>query len=302
MSTHFRRLLTALLIVMALVTMLPGQALAGGSIGPRQMMIFYYDAINSGNYALAYQQWVNPPQTYAQFVAGYADTVSVNMYFGGFQAAGPGRLDGRMPSILVGTHSDGSQVAYSGCYDLRYNGGGTGISQWSVLGGSFTPMAFIPAYGARDDGGIGDLLGGINCLDRYNPDGSYQFAQGMLIDYFDAINRGKFQQAYSYWANPQQNFQDFANGWMTTVETVAFYGNYQASGSLNTAEGGRVPVMLMGYHTDGSLVAYQGCIGVNYNIAATPHWRIWNAYLSPVAFAATPTAAQVTAALSASCY
>ncbi len=302
MRYHFRRLLTVALIVMALVTILPGQALAGGSLGPRQMMIAYYDAINSGNYLFAYQQWVNPPQTYAQFVAGYANTVSVTTYFGGFQAAGPGRLDGRMAGILVGTHRDGSQVAYSGCYDLRYNASGTGIAQWSILGGNFTPLSFIPAYGARDDGGIGDMLGGINCLDRYNVDGSYRSVQNMLVDYFDAINRGKYQQAYNFWANPPQTYLDFANGWMTTIETVAFYGNYQVTSSMNAAEGGRVPVMLMGYHTDGSQVAYQGCIGVSFNYAAVPQWRIWNAYLSPVAFTTTPTAAQVTAALNAACY
>jgi ABC-type glutathione transport system ATPase component len=55
-------------------------------------------------------------------------------------------------------------------------------------------------------------------------------------------------------------------------------------------------------NTDGSQVAYQGCIGVSFTYAAVPQWRIWNAYLSPVAFTTTPTAVQVTAALNAACY
>jgi hypothetical protein len=301
MLYHFRRWMAAALIVMALVTVMPGHALAGGSIGARQMLIAYYDAINTGDYSLAYQQWVNPPQTYADFVAGYADTVSVNAYFGGFQAYGPG-VTGGVAGILVGTHRDGSQVAYSGCYDLAYNGSGTGFGQWSILGGNFTPLSFIPAYTAQGDGGIGDLLGEINCVNRTNADGSYTTPQNMLVDYFDSINRGKYQRAYSFWANPQQTYLDFANGWMTTMETVMFYGYYQYGGNPAAAEVGRVPVVLMGYHTDGSQVAYQGCIGVNYNRLASPQWRIWDAYLTPMAFSITPTDAQITAALSAACY
>lgn len=303
MANRLRRLSVALLIALFLVvTLAPGRVLAGGSIGPRQMLITYYDQINMGNYMAAYQRWVVPPHAYGNFVAGYADTASVTVYFGGFQASAPGGTDGRVPGILISTHWDGTQTAYSGCYAVRYNDDATGFGQWSITGGAFNRMSFVPISGARDDGGIGDLLGNIQCLSRYNADGSYTTVQNMLVDYFDAINRGKYERAYSFWANPRQNFQDFANGWMTTIETVMFYGNYQSSRNPVSAETGRVPVVLMGYHTDGSLVAYQGCIGVNYNTAAAPQWRIWDAYLSPLAFTATPSDAQVAAALNASCY
>jgi hypothetical protein len=41
---------------------------------------------------------------------------------------------------------------------------------------------------------------------------------------------------------------------------------------------------------------------VNYNTAAAPQWRIWDAYLSPMAFTATPSDAQIAVALNALCY
>jgi hypothetical protein len=302
MPYRLRRLLTAVLFTLALaVTVVPGHTLAGGSIGPRQMLAEYYNQINFRNYGVAYQQWVNPPQTYASFVAGYADTASVTTYFGGFQAFGPGRVDGRVAGILVGAHWDGSQVAYSGCYDVRYNDNVSGFGQWTITGGNFTPMSYVPLSGAQDDGGISQILGGINCLTRTNADGSYTTVQSMLVDYFDSINRGDFGRAYGFWANPQQTYQEFVDGWATTVETVMFYGNYWYGGNFYAAETGRVPVVLMGYHTDGSLAAYQGCIGVNY-ASVVPQWRIWNAYLTPMVFTTTPDDAAITAALYAACY
>jgi len=307
MPNRFRRLLTAGLLMLALVTaLLPSNALAGGSVGARQMLILYYDQINVANYPAAYAQWINPPQTYQQFVAGYADTLSVTPYFGGFQALAPGSLDGRVAGVLVGSHRDGTQVAYSGCYDVRYNDTATGTAQWLILGGNFTPLPYIPISGVRDDGGIGALLGSIACLPRTNPDGTYVTVQYMLVDYIDAVNRGDFVRAYGFWdaQSPiRQSYDQFVNGWTTTVETVLFYGNYQYSGTTRAAEIGRVPVVMMGYHTDGSLVAYQGCLGVTLPGGPTAgQWRLWNAYLAPMVFATTPSDTQIATALSASCY
>ena len=307
MSYRIGRLLTAgLITLMLIMAVLPSNALAGGSMGARQMLIFYYDLINARDYANAYARWVNPPQTYAQFVAGYADTATITTYFGGFQSFGTGRIEGRVAGILVGTHWNGTQTAYSGCYDVRYNDDATGIGQWSILGGNFTPMAYVPISGARDDGGISALLGSINCLPRYNPDGSYVAVQYMLSDYVDAVNRGDWARAYAFWdvQSPiRQTYEQFVNGWTTTVETVLFYGNYQFSGTTRAAEVGRIPVVMMGYHTDGSLAAYQGCIGVYFDPGTMPsQWRIWNAYLAPMVLVTTPTDAQIAGALNAACY
>ena len=58
-----------------------------------------------------------------------------------------------------------------------------------------------------------------------------------------------------------------------------------------------VPVVLLGYHTDGSLVAFQGHIIVRY----TTNWSIQGAELKPLPFAVTPARLAISQALSAPC-
>jgi hypothetical protein len=124
MPLYARRWIAAVMIVALLgLFAAPLHVLAGGNVGPRAMLVSYYQLINTRNYAAAYQQWTNPPQTYAQFVAGYADTTRVDAFFGGLQAGAIGHVGGSVPGVLIGYHTDGSVVAYSGCYNLGYKRG-----------------------------------------------------------------------------------------------------------------------------------------------------------------------------------
>jgi len=297
MQTLMRRVTALLLITMILIGVAaPGRALAGGNIGPREMLTLYYDNINARQYESAFNQWINPPDTYANFVAGYADTSFVSAYFGGFQPGYIGGIQGRVPGVLIGYHTDGGTVAYSGCYELAYNPGTTGIIQWRIADGNFQPMGYVPTENA-----IPQVLDR-SCYTNYLADGVYTSAQAMLVDYFSAVNRGDYVAAYSLWTQPRQTYDAFVAGWATTTETVMFYGAYQFSGTYNAAESGRVPVVLLGYHTDGSMEAYQGCIGVSYSAYATVRWSLWNAYLQPLPYTVTPDFASITAVLSASCY
>ncbi|MCD4684474.1 MAG: hypothetical protein K8S97_00870, partial [Anaerolineae bacterium] len=125
---------TAITIVGALGSTTP--AAAGGNSGPQAMLTaYYYNHINQRDYWTAYQQWDQHPQTYAQFVAGYAETSFVLAYFGAYQARGPHLLEGSVPGVLIGSHADGTQIAYAGCYTVRYNPDGTGIAQWKITDG-----------------------------------------------------------------------------------------------------------------------------------------------------------------------
>jgi hypothetical protein len=146
MQTRLHRRLIATLLVTLLIAaaITPGRALAGGNLGARAMLIGYYDLINARDYLTAYRQWEAPMQTYDNFVAGYADTTFVSAYFGGFQAMQPGSLVGRVPGVLIGYHTNGSATAYRGCYGVRYRPESTGIGQWTITEGSFTPMSYIP--------------------------------------------------------------------------------------------------------------------------------------------------------------
>jgi len=298
MRISVRRWMAALMVV-ALLGLLaaPGYVLAGGNVGPRAMLVSYNQLVNARNYAAAYQQWVNPPQTYAQFVAGYADTARVDAYFGGLQAGAIGQVGGSVPGVLIGYHTDGSVVAYSGCYDLAYNPAATGMAVWTITGASFNPLGYVPAATQ-----IQPLLLSLYCYPHFSPPGSYDSVQQLLVDYFSRVNAGDYQTAYNFWLNPSQTYAQFVAGWSDTTETVLFYGSYWFNGRFNVFETGRVPVVLIGYHTDGGVVTYQGCLGLNFNPQSPRAWSIVASYVQPMLYNAQPPVAAITAALAAPCY
>ncbi len=301
MHTTFRRL-GALILVVALALGVGGvqPAAAGGNVGPRAMLqAYYYNYINPRDFGAAYQQWINPPQTYASFVAGYNDTSFVTAYFGGYQAGPTGTQEGAVPGILIGHHYDGGQVAYQGCYTVRFNPAESGLRQWLIVDGDFSALTYVPTEQA--------IYGGLLDIECYpyrklSSGQGYYNVQGLLSDYFEAINNLDFAYAYGLWANPQQTYDQFVTGWQDTSETVAFYGTYQFSGTYGAAEAGRVPVVLLGYHTDGSLVGYNGCIGLSFDAGIPRHWSIYNAYLQPYPAGTVPSTAMINAALNTSCY
>ncbi len=298
MLRHARRVVIVGLLAALLLAMVPAHVSAAGPIGPRAMLYAYYDLINARNYWPAYQQWINPSQTYADFVSGYGDTSFVRAYFGGFQAGWARSTEGRVPGILIGYRTNGTVVAFSGCYDVRYNPGGSGMAQWLITDGNFTEMAAVPVSEAV----IWQQTLDMWCYSPPAVPGSYASVQQMLVDYFEAVNRGDYADAYALWANPVQTYADFVNGWLDTTETVMFYGAYQFGGVFGSAETGRVPVVLLGYHVDGSLVAFQGCLGVNYNTALARRWSLWAAYLQPLPFTLTPDTYAISLALNTPCY
>jgi hypothetical protein len=289
----------AIVMIVALLGLLaaPGHVLAGGNVGPRAMLVSYYQLINTRNYAAAYQQWVNPPQTYAQFVGGYADTTRVDAYFGGLQAGAIGQVGGSVPGVLIGYHTNGSVVAYSGCYDLAYNPAVSGMAVWTITGATFNPLGYVPAATQ-----IQPLLLSLYCYPRFSPARSYDSVQQLLVDYFSAVNDGDYATAYGFWMNPSQTYAQFVAGWSDTTETVMFYGSYWFSGRFNVLETGRVPVVLIGYHSDGSVVSYQGCLGLGFSAQLQRPWSLVASYVQPMPYNAPPPVAAITAALSAPCY
>ena len=136
-------------------------------------LIHYYSLINGHNYPAAYAQWLQPlpgPKPngapaqdyrlpYADFVAGYADTVYAFAYLGAFDeqgaSAGHGYLDGFIPAVLIGAHSDGSVAAYRGCYVLGLLPDG----QLGIVSGTFQP---IPAPYTLNGSSISNYLH-VNC-------------------------------------------------------------------------------------------------------------------------------------------
>jgi hypothetical protein len=292
----YRLVAVAVIAALAAVLAAPAAVSAGGNVSPRGLLETYYSFINSRNYAVAYNQWSNPPQTYESFVAGYADTVRVDAYFGGFQPGGAGALVGAVPGVLIGYRADGSVAAFDGCYELAYTGAASGIGQWAITGADFAPLPVVPSPEM-----IAPFLN-VNCYPHVTPEGTYTTVQQLLVAYYNAINRRDFTTAYSLWMNPPQTYESFAAGFADTTDAVLFYGNYQWSGQNNTLEAGRIPAVVFGYRTDGSLGVYRGCFRVSYSPLVPQRWSILGANLTPVAYTGIPDAASLQLALGASCY
>ena len=289
------RLGVLFIAITLIAALLPsGIALAGGNVGPRQMLIAYYSDINDHQYQVTYAQWVTPPSTYEEFVAGYANTSRVDAHFGGFQAAYNDRTVGSVPAVLYGYHYDGSAAAYAGCYHLQYNPASSGVALWQITGADIQPLGYIP-----DNDTLQSLLD-ISCYGSL--DNGYPSVYRFLVDYYTQINLDQYWDAYNFWVTPSQSYTDFYNGWADTIETVMFYGVYQWGRSYVSNEAGRVPVVLIGYHIDGSTVAYQGCFSLAFHTGQAEQWGILGANLTPMIYDFTPQFWQIEQALTAACY
>ncbi len=296
--------LLRLILLFAIITLIGGgllpaeraQAQPGVYVSPRGMMLNYFNAINTRNYAAAYSQWLYPFQTYQAFVSGYADTNTVVGYFGGFQPSAAFSFDGGLPSVLLGMRTNGTTVAYTGCYYLSYTGGVTPETTWKISTANIRPLAAVPS--SQD---INTLLA-TRCYPRYSTSG-YDVAQQIITDYYDAINRSDFLTAYNLWTTPIQSYADFVAGFSDTSDVVAFYGSYQFSGNYNSNDTGRIPVVLFGYHKDGGLAAYTGCFILGYSATRTYGWSISGARLSALNFVGVlPDQATILNALRTPCY
>jgi len=88
---------------------------------PADLLASFYNAISRREYARAYGYWENPPSSYEQFVAGYADTAAVQLLIApptNFQGAAGSSFVG-IPIALIATRADGSQQLFAGCYTAR---------------------------------------------------------------------------------------------------------------------------------------------------------------------------------------
>jgi hypothetical protein len=272
--TYSRSVLLIITTFISLTTTIP--VFAGGSLSPRDTMLNYYSEINQGHYQLAYQQWLQPSQTYDEFVNGYSNTSHVDAYFGGFRAdytADPKTeidvLHGQIPGVLVGTHLDGTTVVYSGCYTLIYDG--LLPTRWKIGDGKFLQVSGIP----KADN-IQYWLEQADCLGykALNTTASPQIA---LVDYYDKVNAKLLDEAYASWTTPWQSLTDFKAGYADTTEVVPFIGQICGNGPAPY-----IHIVLFGYHTDGSMVVYGGSVAVAADATKPKSWGITGATLSEI--------------------
>lgn len=101
---------------------------------PVDLLASYYDAVSRKEYERAYAYWQVPPLDYAAFVAGYADTASVQVI-----VQPPTRIEGAsgslyaaVPIFLIAQHHDGSVLSFAGCVVTRKSNIDNSAEGWKI--------------------------------------------------------------------------------------------------------------------------------------------------------------------------
>ncbi len=127
-----------------------------------------------------------------------------------------------------------------------------------------------------------------------NLEGSPQL---LLLNYYNRLNLHDYQVAYSLWYKPSQLYQDFVDGFKDTNRITPYLGDLQPSSTYQ--ELGRLPAVLLGYHTDGTKVSYAGCVSFT---ADQQNYRILNADFQLISDKQFPDGQTIERFLAVDCY
>jgi hypothetical protein len=122
--------------------------------------------------------------------------------------------------------------------------------------------------------------------------------QGVIIDYYNAINSRDYTRAYGMWWAAPQDYTTFANGFATTSHVEPYVGELQLARIGGTD--GRIPAVLLSLMTDGTTNTYAGCIALHQ--APGGAWAISDGLLQLVAADAVPNGQTINAYLAGNCY
>jgi hypothetical protein len=124
----------------------------------------------------------------------------------------------------------------------------------------------------------------------------YASPQVMLLAYYNAINLRDYPLAYGLWISTSQPYENFVNGYAETERVEPYFGAFQPS---TTPGSGRLPAVLLGYHTDGVVVSYYGCFTVSQ---ASAGWRIADSEFRLISYQFVPDASTIEQFLGINCY
>jgi hypothetical protein len=250
---------------------------------PQAMLLSYYSAINLKAYPQAYGNWLAPTQSYADFASGYLSTDRVLPYFGDWQPApanAPANELGRIPAVLFGYHTDGTAVAYNGCFFIGSNGS-QGSNIWKIVNASFKQFGtanYFPTTTILNTALSVDCYGvstAVTLAPADQVNAAPDKGQTTLINYYSMVNRHDYLSAYAQWLQPMPGpkpngapaldyrlaYADFVAGYADTVYAYAYLGAFNEQGA-SAGHGyldGTIPAVLVGQHSDGSVVSYYGC-------------------------------------------
>lgn len=248
-----------------------------------------YDAINRGEFARAYDYWEEPPAASVEdFEAGYADTAAVQLVVGVpvVEDPGAGNVFAAIPSLLVSTHTDGSQETFVGCYTMHTTNPdvdpGEDAGKWRIRSAEVAPASGNET--SQLESACADYAPVTDAGEYVNRESGV----GVVASLFNAINRGAFEEAYGYWeeAPGGQTEQEFEEGYADTedvaVAVIPPTFIEGAAGSLYAS----IPTLLTVTKTDGSTAYFAGCYvtrRTNEGVSADPDAVLWRLYRGDVA-------------------
>jgi len=246
---------------------------------PVDLLASFYNAINRQEYARAYSYWENPPSSYDQFAAGYANTAAVQLIVQPptFIDIGAGNARAAIPAALVTTLRGGGSEVFVGCYVAHK----VNIEPGALWGIDRAQVAQVDAGAA-----LPPLLAqacaafGVPAPAAASYDNRSRPAD-LLASFYNAINRREYARAYGYWENPPSSYDQFVAGYADTASVqllIAPPTNFQgAAGSSFVG----VPTALIATHSDGSQQTFAGCYTARASNVQPDGWRLFRADIAP---------------------
>lgn len=250
----------------------------------------YYNVLNAGDYARAYNYWENVPNnaTLAQFTAGFADTERVAAYMGApvMEDAGAGNVYAQVPVLVAAAHTDGSLHNFTGCITVHRSNVPVGDAtepdpNWSLNRADVTEVADFDF-----------ALLETACPDAapvMSPFTAINTPLSAIAAYYDAVNLKDYARAYAYWPQAPDNatLAQFTSGFADTKHVSLII---RADGLADGAAGSSyvsLPVLLRTTHNDDKIAYYGGCFTTRHSnvpvgdaTEPSPDWHLFDADLT----------------------
>lgn len=264
----------------------------------------YYNAINVRDYARAYSYWESVPQnaTLQQFTNGFADTISAEAYarLPVIADAGAGNLYAQVPTLLVASHTDGTEHYYAGCITVHKTNVPVGNAtepdpNWHLNSAALTEV---------DTFDLSLLNTACDVVSTFQemPE-NLTSPVSLLESYFSAIVDRDYARAYGYWETPPSpTLAAFQQGFNTTQDVSAYLKlDVTIEGAAGSSYAS-LPAFVTAIQSNGSGQYFAGCyvtrksnVPVGNATEPDPDWSFYGGNIASVASITRALAALETA-------
>lgn len=262
---------------------------------PTSLLASYYNAINLGQYDRAYNYLGESPTiTYDQFVQNLtgATTITPVIIPPTFLEGAAGSIYAQVPTFLLISYPDGSQMTSQGCTVTRTSNlgpdGGPPTGQWHIYSEDFV-LTTSPQIDLSQLAQACPLP----LIDNSRP--AYDFRDtppDVLASLFDAVNRQDYGRAYNYWENLTTTPEQFAQGYADTSQVIVALIPPSSIGAAAGSMYAQIPTFLLATHNDGTIHPFQGCYvtrRTNPGVTDPPQETFWGIYSANILPAPGPT-------------